>query len=128
MIRRLTTVLAGETGDGGYSAKFQGMSSSTCDTGCMSTIRRSVTVRYVCGLTPLSLQVPSSEAQRAQVLAPSSLPAKSRVWEKRNGAYANLVRIFVRNLRCKLGEDAANPAWIFNERGVGYRMAEPGEQ
>ena len=50
-----------------------------------------------------------------------------RVWEGRDSADANLVRIFVRNLRRKLGDDAANPAWIFNERGVGYRMAEPGE-
>ena len=51
-----------------------------------------------------------------------------RVWSGRNGADANLVRIFVRNLRRKLGDDAANPTWIFNERGVGYRMAEPGER
>ena len=39
---------------------------------------------------------------------------------------ANLVRIFVKTIRRKLGEDAAKPEWIFNERGVGYRMAEPG--
>ena len=26
-----------------------------------------------------------------------------------------------------LGEDAAKPEWIFNERGVGHRMAGPGE-
>ena len=50
-----------------------------------------------------------------------------RVWEGRDGTDANLVRIFVRNLRRKLGEDAARPTWIFNERGVGYRMPEPGE-
>ena len=50
-----------------------------------------------------------------------------RVWGSRNGTDTNLVRIFVRNLRRKLGDDAANPTWIFNERGVGYRMAEPGE-
>ena len=50
-----------------------------------------------------------------------------RVWEGRDDSDANIVRIFVRNLRRKLGDDAANPAWIFNERGVGYRMAEPGE-
>ncbi len=50
-----------------------------------------------------------------------------RIWGSRNGTDANLVRIFVRNLRRKLGDDAANPTWIFNERGVGYRMAEPGE-
>ena len=37
------------------------------------------------------------------------------------------VRGFVRQLRVKLGDDAARPAFIFNERGVGYRMAGPGE-
>ncbi|MDE0343605.1 MAG: response regulator [Deltaproteobacteria bacterium] len=51
-----------------------------------------------------------------------------RVWSGRGSADANLVRIFVRNLRRKLGDDAANPTWIFNERGVGYRMPEPGER
>ena len=50
-----------------------------------------------------------------------------RVWSGRDGANSHLVRIFVRTLRRKLGEDPANPAWIFNERGVGYRMAAPGE-
>ena len=28
-------------------------------------------------------------------------------------------------LRAKLGENAVNPTWIFNMRGVGYRMATP---
>ena len=46
-----------------------------------------------------------------------------RVWAKRENADANLVRIFVRNLRRKLGDSAASPAYLFNERGVGYRMA-----
>ena len=50
-----------------------------------------------------------------------------RVWNGRDGANANLVRVFVRTLRRKLGEDATNPTWIFNERGVGYRMAVPEE-
>ena len=48
-----------------------------------------------------------------------------RVWAKRENADANLVRIFVRNLRRKLGDSAASPAYLFNERGVGYRMAKP---
>ena len=48
-----------------------------------------------------------------------------RVWSGRHGADANLVLIVVRNLRRKLGDDAADPVWIFNQRGVGYRMAEP---
>ena len=51
-----------------------------------------------------------------------------RVWSGRDGANSHLVRILVRTLRRKLGEDAGNPAWIFNERGVGYRMAAPGEE
>ena len=38
------------------------------------------------------------------------------------------VRSFVRQLRAKLGDDAARPVYIFTERGVGYRMARPGEE
>ena len=48
-----------------------------------------------------------------------------RVWAKREKANANLVRIFVRSLRRKLGDSADSPAYIFNQRGVGYRMAKP---
>ncbi len=51
-----------------------------------------------------------------------------RIWDGRDGADANLVRMFVRTLRAKLGDDAENPTWIFNRRGVGYRMPRPGER
>jgi two-component system KDP operon response regulator KdpE len=34
-----------------------------------------------------------------------------------------LVRVFVRQLRQKLGDDAINPTYIITVRGVGYRMA-----
>ena len=51
-----------------------------------------------------------------------------QVWAGRKHASANLVRIFVRNLRRRLGEDAARPVWIFNQRGVGYRMPDPSER
>ena len=51
-----------------------------------------------------------------------------RVWEDRDDADSNLVRIFVRNIRRKLGESASNPTYIFSVRGVGYRMAEPGKE
>ena len=51
-----------------------------------------------------------------------------RICDGRDGADANLVRIFVRTLRAKLGDDAENPTWIFNRRGVGYRMPRPGER
>ena len=30
-----------------------------------------------------------------------------------------------KKLRAKIGEDAASPTWIFNVRGVGYRMPRP---
>ena len=50
-----------------------------------------------------------------------------RIWADRDGADANVVRMFVRNLRRKLGDNADDPRWIFNQRGVGYRMAKPGE-
>ena len=48
-----------------------------------------------------------------------------RVWRERNTASVQHVRNFVKNLRRKLGDDAAKPAYILNERGVGYRMAKP---
>ena len=37
------------------------------------------------------------------------------------------VRGVVKRLRRKLGEDAANPTYVLNERGVGYRMPGPDE-
>ena len=48
-----------------------------------------------------------------------------RVWSKRENADANLVRIFIRNLRRKLGDSATSPAYLFNQRAVGYRLARP---
>ena len=38
-----------------------------------------------------------------------------------------LVHTFVKKLRRKLGDDAASPAYIVDERGVGYLMARPGD-
>ena len=48
-----------------------------------------------------------------------------RIWKRQGVADANLVRMFVSNLRGKIGDPAANPRFIFNERAVGYRMARP---
>ena len=50
-----------------------------------------------------------------------------QVWGGRHNGDTELVRTFVKKLRRKLGDDAANPAYIVNERGVGYRMARPGD-
>ena len=49
-----------------------------------------------------------------------------QVWGEREAGDMDLIRNFVKKLRAKIGEDAANPTWIFNVRGVGYRMAPPG--
>ena len=46
-----------------------------------------------------------------------------QVWGGRYYRDRELIRTFVKKLRRKLGDDAACPAYIVNERGVGYRMA-----
>ena len=50
-----------------------------------------------------------------------------QVWSGRSYGDAKLVRAIVKRLRRKLGDEATRPVYIFNERGVGYRMARPGE-
>ena len=50
-----------------------------------------------------------------------------RLWDNRDAGNSDVVRNFVRRLRSKLGDSARKPTWIFNERGVGYRMARPDE-
>ena len=58
----------------------------------------------------------------------SSYPVLIRqVWGTSAYASPKLVRAFIKKLRRKLGEDANKPAYIFNERGVGYRMARQGK-
>ncbi|WP_420617311.1 ATP-binding protein [Candidatus Palauibacter sp.] len=50
-----------------------------------------------------------------------------RIWGQRGGRKSEAPRTCIKKLRQKLGDDAANPTYIFNERGVGYRMAKPGD-
>ncbi len=45
-----------------------------------------------------------------------------RVWGQAHSGRAGAVRSVIKNLRRKLGDDADNPAYIFNEPRVGYRM------
>ena len=49
-----------------------------------------------------------------------------RVWSGKGYRDPKLVRAFIKKLRRKLGDDAARPAYIRTERGVGYRMGTPG--
>ena len=48
-----------------------------------------------------------------------------QLWSGPERGGPNRVRTFVKQLRRKLGDDAARQAYIQNVRGVGYRMAEP---
>ena len=50
-----------------------------------------------------------------------------QIWHGKKSADSELVRTYVKKLRRKLGDDAANPTYIVNERGLGYRMGRPGE-
>ncbi len=61
-----------------------------------------------------------------QVVTSESLLRQA--WSSRESTDTDRVRAFVRQLRAKLGDDATRPTYIFNERGVGYRMARPGEE
>ena len=47
-----------------------------------------------------------------------------RVWSLSNSDDTQVVRAYVKRLRRKVGDDAKNPTYIFNEPGVGYRMPE----
>ena len=49
-----------------------------------------------------------------------------QVWRGRAND-PKLVRTVVKNLRRKLGDDAASPVYVVTERGVGYRMGRPGD-
>ena len=48
-----------------------------------------------------------------------------QLWGTRDLAYVERVRSFVRKLRAKLGDEATKPVYVFNVRGIGYRMPEP---
>ena len=46
-----------------------------------------------------------------------------KVWGRRGSGDTDRVRTALKKLRKKLGDDAADPAYIFNAHGVGYRFA-----
>ena len=50
-----------------------------------------------------------------------------RVWRSRRAETPRIVRVYVKKLRDKLGDDARNPTYVFTVPRVGYRMARPGD-
>ena len=50
-----------------------------------------------------------------------------KVWGPGYGTESNYLRLYVRQLRQKLGDDPSHPTWITTEPGLGYRwLPEPG--
>jgi len=46
----------------------------------------------------------------------------ARVWGRDEFADLDSLRVFIRRLRAKLGDDATSPRYIETVRGVGYRL------
>ena len=50
-----------------------------------------------------------------------------QLWNGPDAGDPDRIRTFIKQLRRKLGDDPKRPAWILNERGVGYRVPKPEE-
>ncbi|CAN5313827.1 hypothetical protein BH20ACT22_BH20ACT22_05640 [soil metagenome] len=49
-----------------------------------------------------------------------------KVWGSGYGSESNYLRLYVRQIRQKLGDDPSSPRWITSEPGLGYRwLPEP---
>ncbi|RHZ99740.1 response regulator [Cereibacter sphaeroides] len=44
------------------------------------------------------------------------------IWGPAHEEDSQYLRVYIRQLRAKLGDDAADPRWIFTEPGIGYRF------
>ena len=51
----------------------------------------------------------------------------ARVWDRDDPGDIEALRVYIRRLRAKLGDDASQPRYIETVRGLGYRLlaAEP---
>ena len=80
-----------------------------------------------------SVQLTASEYELLRLLSVKAgrvLTSEALLRQMRSGrdaADSTVVRTLVKKLRRKLGDDAARPAYILTERGVGYRMATPAD-
>lgn len=50
--------------------------------------------------------------------------ALEHVWGAAHREDSQYLRVFIRQLRAKIGDDAGDPRYIFTEAGVGYRFAD----
>lgn len=74
-------------------------------------------------LSPTELRLLHLLYANAGRLLPNEL-ILDRIWPDAEGEMSYLWE-YIRRLRDKLGDDAANPHYILNERGIGYRFQRP---
>ena len=91
----------------------------------VDVVRRSVTLHGVAvHLSPKEYAILEQLARHAgKVLTHKYLLAK--VWPDASEADAQYLRVYVRQLRQKLGDTADTPRYIGTESGVGYRLLQP---
>lgn len=72
-------------------------------------------------LTHREFDVLALLARHAGRLVTQDLILKT-VWGPAHAEDSQYLRVYIRQLRAKLGDDAANPRWIFTEPRFGYRL------
>ena len=77
-------------------------------------------------LTPTEYRLLEHLARNAGWVVPHAT-LLSRVWGREYTSELDYLRVYVRRLRDKLGDDPARPRYIRTERGVGYRFIAPRE-
>ena len=60
-------------------------------------------------------------ASQAGRLVPQRLILEA-LWGQAHAEDAHYLRVYIRQLRAKIGDDATNPNFIFTEPGIGYRF------
>ncbi len=73
-------------------------------------------------LTPMEYRLLAELAAHAGEIAPHERLLE-RIWGLSHSGDLRPLRTVVKSLRRKLGDNAANPVYIFTEPGVGYRLA-----
>ncbi len=75
-------------------------------------------------LTPTEFRLLAELARHAGTTMPHAL-LRERVWGADRFGDPSDLKVFVRRLRQKLGDDPAEPRYIETVRGVGYRLVAP---
>lgn len=90
---------------------------------CLNTARREVRVRdEVVHLTSTEYKLLEEMARHPGIVLSHSTLMR-RVWGNEYEDEGRYLKVFVRRLRKKLGDDTKDPHYIQTEWGVGYRMA-----